>query len=908
MKLRGPHSLRKLLIAQFLLVILVAAVVVSVLVMFWRLPMVKQQTEADQTRLTALALQQMETTLDTAEVLADSLAQTWSLAGRDPTVSHQSFSMLLAQLAVNTELFKGLYLLDAQHRILASGVSSGEGVPDARSLEQSVAMEAVSKAALTRLPVWSDLYASTVFGQSVVAIAMPAGLDVVMLEMSASRLADVAAKASALDGLLMIVADGKGNVLAAPSMQATLAHPNVADWSVVQAAMRGQRTFDRITFAGQEFSGTAIRSERLGWVLFAGYPKDITDASKFAAIGITAITLLLMVVIGVFTLSVLSNLIQQRVEATVRYANAIAQGAYEGHTQPSGVLELEQLDSSLSQMARTIQRREQQLRAIVEITPTLAIQWFDESGRVTDWNPASQTMMGWSREEALGKTLDELIYTPLQQLQFMNVLTHIQKTGEPFGPFEGQIRHKSGVERVILSTTFSIPDLAGGVQFVCMDIDITDMKRREADIRASEQKFNVFFHASPVAVAVMEMQGQDPVYVDVNQAWERLLGHSRMRMLDRATAPVNIMENSAASDDLVRELGMNQIVPWVEAWAVRSDGTRFLAEGSIGCVTMEPRKLVIYSIHDVTEKRRMERELRDLNAELEQRIANRTESLTKANEALQQAVHDLTVAQTQLVQSEKLASLGSLVAGIAHELNTPIGNGLMAVSTLRQRTADFREQASAGLRRSDLDQFLNRVETAGDISSRNLARASELIAGFKQVAVDQTSAQRRVFDLAGVVRENLLTLQPMLKRTPFQVHVEVGSDIAMDSYPGPLGQVLTNLVQNAVVHAFEGRDHGQVWVRAHAEGDHIELSVSDDGHGIAHDVAHKVYDPFFTTRLGKGGSGLGLHLVHNLVTGLLGGRIELDRSAEGGARFVVWCPRVTPAFARQNADTQSVIH
>ena len=895
MKLRGPHSLRTLLIAQFLLVVLVAAVVVSGLVTFWRLPMVKQQTEAEQTRLTALALRQMETTLDTAEVLADSLAQTWTLAGRDPTVNHHSFSLLLAQLAVNTELFKGLYLLDARHRVLASGVSSGEGAPDARSLEQSVAMDAVSKAALTRLPVWSDLYVSAAFGQSVVALAMPAGADVVMLEISASRLADVTAKASALDGLLMIVADGKGNILAAPNMQATRAHPNVADWPVVQAAMRGQRQFDQIAYDGEAFSGTASRSERLGWVVFAGYPQAITDASKRAALGITSITLLLAVVVGVFTLSVLANLIQQRVEATVRYANAIAQGAYEGRTQPSGVLELEQLDSSLSHMARTIQRREQQLRAIVEITPTLAIQRFDESGRITDWNPASQTMMGWSREEALGKTLDALIYTPVQQLQFMNVLAHIQKTGEPFGPFEGQIKHKSGAERVILSTTFSIPDLSGGVQFVCMDIDITDMKRREADIRASEQKFNVFFHASPVAVAVMEMQGQDPVYVDVNQAWESLLGHSRARVLDRAAAPVNIMENSAASNDMVRELAANQIVPWVEAWAVRRDGTRFLAEGAIGSVTMEQRNLVIYSIHDVTEKRRMERELRDLNAELEQRIASRTESLTQANEALQQAVHSLTLAQNQLVQSEKLASLGSLVAGIAHELNTPIGNGLMAVSTLRQRAEDFRAQASAGLRRSELDQFLARVEAAGDISTRNLARASELIAGFKQVAVDQTSAQRRVFDLRGLVHENLLTLQPMLKRTPFQVHVEVESDISMDSYPGPLGQVLTNLVQNAVVHAFDGRDHGQVWVRAHAEGDHMELSVSDDGQGIAAEVAHKVYDPFFTTRLGKGGSGLGLHMAHNLVTGLLGGRIELDNSAQGGARFVVWCPRVAPA-------------
>ena len=898
MNLRGPHPLRTLLIGQLLLVMAVAAVVAGTLVVFWRLPMVQQQAEAEQARLTSLALRQLDTSLDTAEVLADSLAQTWTLAGRDPTVSHGDFAMLLGQLAVNTELFKGLYLLDAGHRVLASGESVARQGTPMRALSDGVAMDAVTQAALRRVAVWSDLYLSSGSGQSVVALAMPAGVDVVLIEMSVCLVAHLVEKASELDGLLMLVTDGSGQMLAAPDKPWAPANVRVDSWPVIQAAMQGRQVFDRVNMGSEVFSGTASRSERLGWVVFAGYPDSVTQASRNAAVSITVITMALAVVFGVVTLSLLANQIHRRVETTVEYADNIAQGRYEAPERRSGVLELEHLDRSLTHMARTIQRREQQLRAIVETTPTLAIQLFDRAGRVTDWNPASESILGWPKADAVGKTLDELIYTPAQQRQFMDVLTRIQQTGQPFGPYEGAVRHRDGRELVILSTTFAIPDLMGGMQFVCMDIDITAMKQREADIRSSEHKFNVFFHASPVAVAVLELQGSEPAYVDVNRAWESLLGHSRERVLDRSATPVHIMESSADSDDMIRGLKPNEIVPWVEAWAKRSDGSRFLAEGAIGRVTMDDRTLVIYSIHDVTDKRRMERELRELNAELEMRIARRTESLTQANLALQQAVQDLQVAQTHLVQSEKLASLGSLVAGIAHELNTPIGNGLMAVSTLRQRTEDFRAQVDKGLRRSDLDQYLSRVEAAGDISTRNLERASELIASFKQVAVDQTSVQRRVFDLADLIHENLLTLQPTLRRTPFQVQVEVPSGVTLDSYPGPFGQVLTNLIQNAVVHAFEGRESGQVWVRATQEGDLVELSVSDDGRGISPEIARKVFDPFFTTRLGKGGSGLGLHMAHNMVTGLLGGQIDLRASAAGGAEFVIRCPRVAPDMPR----------
>jgi signal transduction histidine kinase len=263
---------------------------------------------------------------------------------------------------------------------------------------------------------------------------------------------------------------------------------------------------------------------------------------------------------------------------------------------------------------------------------------------------------------------------------------------------------------------------------------------------------------------------------------------------------------------------------------------------------------------------------------------------------LQKAFTDLRLMQDHLVQSEKLASLGALVAGIAHELNTPIGNGLMAISTLEQRAKTFRGQVGQGLRRSDLEAFMGQVETAGMIATRNLERAAELISSFKRVAVDQTSVQRREFELAEFVHEILLTLQPMIKRSPAQVEVQI-PPLVIDGYPGPLGQVVSNLVQNSLVHAFGDRTQGLISISAQAEADQIRLTLGDDGCGIPDELVRRVFDPFFTTRLGKGGSGLGLHIVHNIVTGMLGGHIELQQRPGGGARFVITFPRCAPAIA-----------
>jgi signal transduction histidine kinase len=333
-----------------------------------------------------------------------------------------------------------------------------------------------------------------------------------------------------------------------------------------------------------------------------------------------------------------------------------------------------------------------------------------------------------------------------------------------------------------------------------------------------------------------------------------------------------------------------------EAWIKRKDGREFLAYIQARSVQMGGGMRTIWVAEDVTELRRIEHEVRELNVELEARVQKRTEQLRQANQELSTTVEHLKLAQGELVRSEKLASLGSLVAGVAHELNTPIGNGVMAASTLEDHSKAMLAAVNAGnLRRSMLEQFIGDTQTATDILIRNLRRASELISSFKQVAVDQASAQRREFNLAEAVSEILITLGPTLKKTPYQIDSNIAPDIVLDSYPGALGQILVNLINNALLHAFDGRQQGLISVQAFAsEPGWIDLTITDNGRGISEDNLPRIFDPFFTTKLGQGGSGLGLNIVHNLACGVLGGSIAVASQLDWGTRFSLSLPRVAP--------------
>ncbi|TDQ40658.1 PAS domain S-box protein [Tepidicella xavieri] len=900
----GPYTIRQVLVAQFLLVVLVAVAVVGLLMAFWRLPMVEEQNRMEQRRAAAAAAHQVDVNLQYAEQLATGLARAIEAAAAD-AAGRRGFDLLLLRLAGQTQFFQGIYLLDRDARVrdlfVAAGMTSRMG--DWRGNDLS-GLAGVREAARQERAVWSDQYRSPVLDLPVVAYNVPLDDGFLVIELGVHRLADTVRQSLALDGLMVIVTDGKGEVVAAPDMSWAALRRNVSHWPVFQAARAGQSLHDVMDLDGERFVGTGKRLARIGWVVLAGYPVEVVNASGRTALGITLVTVVVSVGFGWLLLLWISRVIGRRLDRSLAFADAVAQGRYDAPLPSTGVQELDALGQGLRQMAEQIQRREAQLRAILDTTPTLGVQLYDRDGRVLDWNPAAEAVLGWTREQALGKTLDQLIYTPEEAAGFVQLLRDIERTGQPFGPYEGTVRRQSGQVSHILSTTFRIPDLQGGSVFVCMDVDITDLKRKEQAVRESEEKFNLFFQASPVAVAVLEADEQGYHYLDVNPAWLAMLGYERDELIGRGASLQGAILDEPVLQETFRRLRQQGELRGELGKLRCKTGQTLLVEVYMRTVAFQEQSLLICSMLDITEKRAMERELRRLNAELEARIAARTQSLSEANAALTEAIDRLKRTQSQLVQSEKLASLGSLVAGVAHELNTPIGNGLMAVSTLEDRLKGFRQRLAEGLRRSDLEGFIAQVETASDIAQRNLRRASELIASFKQVAVDQTSSQRRPFSLLEVLHEIALTLQPMFKRAPVELVVHAPVDVQMNSFPGPLGQVLTNLIQNALIHAFPAGRQGRIEIAAEPLGDEaVRIAVRDDGVGIPPDQMGRIFDPFFTTRLGSGGTGLGLHIVHNIVTGILAGRITVGNRATGGAEFVIECPLHAPTTTTTKETT-----
>lgn len=315
---------------------------------------------------------------------------------------------------------------------------------------------------------------------------------------------------------------------------------------------------------------------------------------------------------------------------------------------------------------------------------------------------------------------------------------------------------------------------------------------------------------------------------------------------------------------------------------------------------------VLIALFTIRRTSEAEKYLRDMNKELEDRVARRTHDVMQANLDLQKTIQSLNDARGQLVQSEKMASLGGMVAGISHEINTPLGISVTASSSLLEETRRLRTLFEGGsMKRSDFSRFMDHALQAHEILAANLARAVELIRSFKQIAVDQSTAEWRTVNFRQYLDEILLSLQPEYKRRPVQVINEADEELVCACQPGALSQIVSNLVLNALLHAFDAQQAGVIRLAARRVGDEIEVRCEDNGKGI--DPAHidHVFEPFFTTRRGQGGTGLGLNIVYNLVTSQLKGRISVASTLGQGTVFTIRVPVHRPN-APDGAGTATV--
>ncbi|MDN3546666.1 MAG: ATP-binding protein [Roseateles asaccharophilus] len=782
-------SLRSWWTLLLLLLVSTMFAVVGSLVLAYRLPQVEQRNRDLLNERVQGARHQLE---QYTRMVEDQLRGFATAASQMDGPRRQ---MLAQVLADHSRLFNAVYVLDHEQRVEVLALAADQGPPlldqlRGMDLSASPLVRELARGAQghSNAPLWSGEYLSVLSGRNTVAVGLLLQGRSFILELSAPQLlASISRRGQASSAEFeLIVIDQRGRELASShGVEGRMLFRDFSGSASFRAALAGQDPPPQeVGTDGQALSYAGTRSDKLGWVLMASSPRGMAEYHYRVTVLLVLAGLIAGPVLALIAAPVAAAFMARPLTRLQRRVRAIAAGELNPPSvKPSAILELQRLSEDIARMVDQLQAREadarraaERLSATLESAPSIAIQWFDSEGRILYWNEASTRMYGFSALEAVGYSLAErtLYLRDEEQVQALKaVIADVIETGQPFGPTEFTLRHKDGHELLVLATLFAIPAEDGSRLVVCMDVD-------------------------------------------------------------------------------------------------------------------------------VTEHRRAEDQIRKLNLELEDRVVERTEALSAANAELAMNLEALRQAQQQLVQAEKLSALGRLVAGVAHELNTPIGNSLMAVSSLREPMEQIRAaMAGGGLKRSMLESFVTHVGEGTDIAQRNLSRAAELVMSFKQVAVDQTTTQRRRFKLDAAIEEILLTLNPMLKRSAHKLSLDIETDIELDSYPGPLAQVITNLVHNALLHAFEGREGGgQISIRARrleAQPGLVQLDVGDNGLGIPAQAMGRIFDPFYTTRMGRGGTGLGLHIVHNLVTQLMGGQIRVQSQEGKGTVFELLLPLEAPA-------------
>lgn len=395
---------------------------------------------------------------------------------------------------------------------------------------------------------------------------------------------------------------------------------------------------------------------------------------------------------------------------------------------------------------------------------------------------------------------------------------------------------------------------------------VASLTARDHQLSQAESRFAIVGDIIPAPLSLTDAATGEITYV--NKAWESVLGWTLQGVAGKSPLELGIWFETASREAFGAEFRRNGCVRHLQMHVQARDGTVVPVSVSADSVEQNGRRMTMSLLYDLTERTLIEAKVLKLNAELEARVELRTR---------------------ELVQSEKMAALGGLVAGVSHELNTPIGNALVVSSAMHDRVLKFQDLVSRNeLKRSTLERFMADSLEGSELVQRSLQRASELVHSFKQVAVDQSSERQRVFGLNEVVREIIATLKPNLKKLPWKLEIDIPPDITMHSFPGSLGQVVINLVMNAALHAFDGRTQGLISVTGRQlDAETVQLVFADDGVGMTADIVGRIFDPFFTTRMGQGGSGLGLAIVHQMVTQVLQGRVRVESSPHEGSRFIL---------------------
>jgi len=413
-------------------------------------------------------------------------------------------------------------------------------------------------------------------------------------------------------------------------------------------------------------------------------------------------------------------------------------------------------------------------------------------------------------------------------------------------------------------------------------IDIDERVRMEQSLRREKELTGAIMDSVPGILYLYDEEGH---LVHWNKNHEEMSGYSAEE-LSRMTL-------SDWFDDSELNMILEEVQIALQGKTTSSDAHLVVKSGekipmhftAVG-LQIEGKSYITGIGIDLSELKKTQEELEETNRNLESKVAERTRELTEANRTLSETYEKMMAMQGYLIQQEKMAALGNLVAGVAHEINTPIGVGITAASHLM----DMARELAGLMKRKEADSnalaaYLEDFEQAAGIIMRNLNRAGKLVKSFKQVSSDQSGEQRRLFDVQAYFEEILTSLSPMLKKSKVKVSVHCEKNLEMDGYPGSFAQIITNLISNSVTHAYEDHQPGLIDIRISKEAEMIRVLYRDDGKGISKEDLPRIFDPFFTTNRGAGGTGLGLSIVFNLVSQQFGGTIQCESAPGAGTTF-----------------------
>ncbi len=426
------------------------------------------------------------------------------------------------------------------------------------------------------------------------------------------------------------------------------------------------------------------------------------------------------------------------------------------------------------------------------------------------------------------------------------------------------------------------------------DLDITEKRAAEEALKNSEQKYRLLTENLSDVVWVLDLESMAFTYI--SPSIQKRTGHTAGEAMARTLSETMTRESHddfrRSIVEALRHFTLDPDGSWedvVEVQLVRRDGSLIWEEISLKCrCNAESRVEVIGAGRQIEERKQAQRNERAAKAEIEELNRRIRESL---EEQVELRTDELKAAMARLMEREKMASLGSLVSGIAHEINTPLGVGVSTTSYMEVLNRENRERLTSGtMSREDLLGFMENMDESLRILSRNLDRAAELIKSFKQIAVTQSHELLSKFRVLEYVQAVLVSLKHEYRHMSIRIDVACPEDLTVFSYPGALSQILTNLVMNSLIHGFRNRDAGVIRVTVADRGEVFEITYSDDGVGILPENLSRIYDPFFTTNREHGGSGLGMNIVYNIVTDQLKGTIECVSFPERGTTFVLRIP------------------